>query len=136
RRRARRAGATPSGTPGRRGTPRPRARREPRAARRGRGPSGSAAARSPAQGNASRGGAGRLARMERTPEPEVMDDAEQARAYAEADFGDANQRFVERCLPLLAGVATVVDLGCGPADIPIRLARALPRVQVVGADAS
>src|SRR3989442_1190262 len=32
--------------------------------------------------------------------------------------------------------ARVVDLGCGPADIPIRLVAALPRSQIVAVDAS
>ena len=33
--------------------------------------------------------------MRRIPEPELMDDAEQAKAYAEADFSEPNQRFLE-----------------------------------------
>lgn len=65
-----------------------------------------------------------------------MDEAEQARAYADADFDEVNQtfvdRFVERFPELSRG--TVVDLGCGPADIPIRLCRARPDVHVVGVD--
>ena len=32
--------------------------------------------------------------MDRTPEPELMDDEEQAKAYAEADFSEANSLFV------------------------------------------
>jgi ubiquinone/menaquinone biosynthesis C-methylase UbiE len=68
-----------------------------------------------------------------------MDEPEQARAYAAADFAEANQRFVDRALPVLASLAEgsiVLDLGCGPADIPIRLARVLPRATFVGVDAS
>ncbi len=34
------------------------------------------------------------AAVERVPEPELMDDDEQARAYAEADFADAHDGFV------------------------------------------
>ena len=34
--------------------------------------------------------------MQRTPEPELMDAPEQARAYAEADFSEGNQGFVDR----------------------------------------
>lgn len=77
--------------------------------------------------------------MERRLEPEVMDDPEQARAYAEADFEQCNQAFADRCLEALRGVeaGVVLDLGCGPADIPLRLARALPSgVDLVGVDAS
>jgi hypothetical protein len=32
--------------------------------------------------------------MQRIPEPELMDEAEQARAYALADFAEPNERFV------------------------------------------
>ncbi|MBX3465542.1 MAG: class I SAM-dependent methyltransferase [Planctomycetes bacterium] len=77
--------------------------------------------------------------MERRLEPEVMDDPAQALAYARADFEASNQAFADRCLAALRGVerGVVVDLGCGPADIPRRLVRALPPgVRVVGVDAS
>ena len=76
--------------------------------------------------------------MERVLEPEVMDDPEQVRAYANADFGRENQGFVERfleCAPDLSE-GHILDLGCGPADIPIRVARALPLCRVTGIDAS
>ena len=33
--------------------------------------------------------------MERTPEPELMKEPEQARAYAEADFIESNTLFVD-----------------------------------------
>lgn len=77
--------------------------------------------------------------MDRRLEPEVMDDPEQALAYAQADFAQSNQAFADRCLEALQGLedGVVLDLGCGPADIPLRLVRALPPgVQVVGVDAS
>lgn len=76
--------------------------------------------------------------MKRVLEPEVMDDQAQAIAYARADFAESNQRFVDRLRELFPDLAsgTILDLGCGPADIPIRLARALPRVKVVAVDAS
>lgn len=62
----------------------------------------------------------------RVVEPELMDGHAQAEAYARADFAGPNELF---CRELAARVpeiahARVVDLGCGPADIPIRLARA------------
>lgn len=76
--------------------------------------------------------------MERRPEPELMDDREQARAYAQADFSDENQGFVDRFVDAypdwIEGHA--LDLGCGPADIPIRLARALPKCRVLAVDGS
>ncbi len=76
--------------------------------------------------------------MERLPEPELMDDAEQAAAYARADFAGVNQGFVDRFRELFPGLArgTVMDLGCGPADIPVRLARALPGTRIVAIDGS
>ena len=76
--------------------------------------------------------------MHRRLEPEVMDDPEQASAYAQADFERENQEFVERFLAAFPDLTEghIVDLGCGPADIPIRLARALPRCRITGIDAS
>jgi SAM-dependent methyltransferase len=67
--------------------------------------------------------------MQRTPEPELMQDESQALAYASADFEDANAGFCEHVharLPGLADDVLAVDLGCGPADIPVRLARLHP----------
>ena len=74
-----------------------------------------------------------------------MDGQEQSDAYAFADFAAPNAAFVERflqlfpafcCLGKRAESAVAVDLGCGPADIPIRLCRAVPRLRVLGVDAS
>lgn len=66
-----------------------------------------------------------------------MDDDAQARAYAEADFEDAHARFValfrERYAELDV-LGTVLDLGCGPADITVRFARAYPHCMVHGVD--
>lgn len=76
--------------------------------------------------------------MDRALEPELMDDPEQALVYARADFEEENQGFVDlflECYPDLKDVH-VLDLGCGPADIPIRLARALPECRITGVDGS
>jgi SAM-dependent methyltransferase len=77
--------------------------------------------------------------MERVPEPELMDDAAQALAYAEADFEEPNTRFValysEFVGPLAAGAA-VLDLGCGPGDISLRIAAADPGIEVHALDGS
>ncbi len=65
-----------------------------------------------------------------------MDEAEQARAYAEADFSDANERFLE-LFDLLHPEpfdGTAVDLGCGPADIPLRFARRHPGARIDAVD--
>ncbi|TXF10393.1 class I SAM-dependent methyltransferase [Pelomicrobium methylotrophicum] len=76
--------------------------------------------------------------MQRIPEPELMDDPAQARAYAEADFSEPHQAFVEhfrRRFPAFAG-GRVIDLGCGPADVTIRFARAFPGTTLLGVDAA
>lgn len=76
--------------------------------------------------------------MNRVLEPELMDDPEQALVYARADFEEENQGFVNRFLEYYPDLQDihVLDLGCGPADIPIRLARALPGCRVTGVDGS
>lgn len=76
--------------------------------------------------------------MERICEPEVMDGEEQAKVYAHADFAEENQGFVNQFLECYPQVeeGTILDLGCGPADIPIRLLRSRPALHVVGVDAS
>lgn len=73
--------------------------------------------------------------MERVPEPELMDGPEQAAAYAQADFESPNSHFVE-LFHSHVGVPAgpVLDLGCGPGDIPLRLARAYADVRVDAVD--
>jgi len=71
--------------------------------------------------------------MQRIPEPtDLMDDATQARAYAEADFSEANGLFIdllEQMAPRQLG-GSLLDLGCGPADIPLALAERHPQLAV------
>jgi 2-polyprenyl-3-methyl-5-hydroxy-6-metoxy-1,4-benzoquinol methylase len=76
--------------------------------------------------------------MERMPEPEVMNEVEQVCAYASADFEQENQGFVNSFMTYFPEFSEghIMDLGCGPADIPIRLARALPACRITGIDAS
>jgi 2-polyprenyl-3-methyl-5-hydroxy-6-metoxy-1,4-benzoquinol methylase len=76
--------------------------------------------------------------MNRVCEPELMDDPEQALVYSKADFEEENQGFVNRFIEHYPDLTQghVVDLGCGPADIPIRLARALCGIRITGVDAS
>ena len=76
--------------------------------------------------------------MTRVLEPEVMDDPEQALAYAKANFEEENQGFVDRFRKSYPDLTEghVLDVGCGPADIPIRFIRALPGCRVTGIDAS
>lgn len=77
--------------------------------------------------------------MRRTVEPELMDDEEQARAYACGDFAESDQAFVEAFLERFGGAlgpadAPLVDLGCGPGNIALILARALPERRIVAVD--
>jgi 2-polyprenyl-3-methyl-5-hydroxy-6-metoxy-1,4-benzoquinol methylase len=76
--------------------------------------------------------------MERVPEPELMDDPQQAEAYAAADFSEENQGFVERFEEYFPGFSSglVLDAGCGPADIPIRFSRRYPAAHLTAVDAS
>lgn len=77
--------------------------------------------------------------MQRIPEPELMDDREQAQAYAAADFEAANASFVEQLEALHGGAALagrVLDLGCGPADICVRLASRYPALDIHALDGS
>src|SRR2546426_10914048 len=76
--------------------------------------------------------------MERVLEPELMDDPAQALVYARADFEEENQGFVDRSAEFYPEFKAghVLDLGCGPADIPIRLARKPPECQITCVDGS
>ena len=77
--------------------------------------------------------------MKRRPEPELMDETEQARAYAEADFSEPNDLFLKLLRELhpgdLAG-KRALDLGCGPADIVLRFLQAYPGVECDAVDGS
>ena len=67
--------------------------------------------------------------MQRVLEPELMDDELQARAYAQADFAEPHSAYPQLFLSLFKPPpqqATVLDLGCGPADVTIRFARVFP----------
>jgi SAM-dependent methyltransferase len=77
--------------------------------------------------------------MQRTPEPELMDDAAQALAYARADFAAPHDRFVAMLCERTRAAAltgTALDLGCGPGDVAFRIARALPRLAIDCVDGS
>jgi cyclopropane fatty-acyl-phospholipid synthase-like methyltransferase len=72
----------------------------------------------------------------RVPEPELMDSAEQARAYVDADFTEPHDAFVTRFRERFPDFADglVLDLGCGTADVTVRFARAYPETCVHGVD--
>src|SRR5215510_5716738 len=76
--------------------------------------------------------------MERIPEPELMDEQEQAAAYAAADWSESHGKipgyFRERFPQFMGG--RVIDLGCGPADVTVRFVKAFPGVTALGVDGS
>jgi ubiquinone/menaquinone biosynthesis C-methylase UbiE len=74
--------------------------------------------------------------MNRVPEPELMNDAAQAQAYALADFSEPHDFFVAQFRARFPRHAPrrVLDLGCGPADVSLRFARAHPRCTLLGID--
>ncbi|GAB6140157.1 class I SAM-dependent methyltransferase [Methylosoma difficile] len=75
--------------------------------------------------------------MQRVLEPELMDDPEQVKAYAEADFSVPHNQFIERLAAFIAEPefnGTALDLGCGPGDISQRFAQAFPNCQVHAVD--
>ena len=75
--------------------------------------------------------------MTRVPEPELMNDDEQAAAYAQADFSGPHKRVITLFRETFGtdGIkGYVLDLGCGPGDIAFRFARAYPDCVVHGMD--
>lgn len=75
--------------------------------------------------------------MERILEPEIMDNKKQVIAYAKADFSLSNQMFVDKLIAdYYSRLKNVLDIGCGPADVPIRLAKAMPSVYITAIDVS
>ena len=74
--------------------------------------------------------------MDRILEPEVMDSFEDAEAYDAMDHTEVNIAFLERVLELGARKGRFLDVGTGPAAIPIMLAQRLQAVEVIGIDLS
>lgn len=75
--------------------------------------------------------------MHRIPEPDLMDTDEQALAYAQGQFDEPHNRFVSlfgETFPGLALRGHVLDLGCGPADVTLRFARAYRDCRIDGVD--
>lgn len=69
--------------------------------------------------------------MERIPEPELMNDEVQAKAYAYADFSEPHDLFINLFQQKFSDIHpnfndVVLDLGCGPCDITRRFASAYP----------
>ena len=77
--------------------------------------------------------------MQRCPEPELMSDQAQAVAYSQADFSSGDQVLIEQLKPLLVNRGPrlkIVDIGCGPGNITLRLAKQWSSAEVIGIDGS
>ncbi|MGA1602252.1 MAG: class I SAM-dependent methyltransferase, partial [Prochlorothrix sp.] len=79
--------------------------------------------------------------MDRILEPEIMADQAQVMAYAKADFRTSSDRFISGFVSTFAEQiqgqnSHILDLGCGPGDIPIALAQIIPKIQITALDAS
>jgi ubiquinone/menaquinone biosynthesis C-methylase UbiE len=75
--------------------------------------------------------------VDRILEPEIMDGEAEAGAYARADFADSNQWYADHLAAEFPGhLREIVDLGCGPADVTLRVARAAPHARIVAVDGS
>ncbi len=80
--------------------------------------------------------------LPRIPEPEVMDDSDEVEAYAsaaaQAYLDKIDDTFVEHATRLVAGRETgrALDIGTGPGQIVLKLARRLPAWRFVGVDRS
>ncbi len=75
--------------------------------------------------------------MQRITEPELMNDEAQALAYAQADFDEPHDMFIQVFKDTYSEAKVsghILDLGCGPADISIRFARAYPDCEIDGLD--
>ena len=83
-----------------------------------------------------------LFQLARVPEPEVMDDSSEVEAYTSASAQDFLEKiddtFVDHALRLVAGKerGRALDIGCGPGQIALKLARRLTLWKFVGVDRS
>jgi ubiquinone/menaquinone biosynthesis C-methylase UbiE len=71
--------------------------------------------------------------IERILEPEAMDTAQEAAEYEAMDHSAANAAFVHRLLELGAA-GRMLDLGTGPAHIPLLVCERIPDASVLGID--
>ncbi len=74
--------------------------------------------------------------MNRIVEPEVMDTQEAAEAYDAMEHGEVDAAFVERVIALGANRGHFLDIGTGPAQIPILLAQHCPDIYITAIDLS
>ena len=80
--------------------------------------------------------------LRRIPEPEVMDDSREVEAYSsaigQAFLDELDNTFVEHAIRLVKGRerGRALDIGTGPGQIVLKLARRLTRWKFVGVDRS
>jgi ubiquinone/menaquinone biosynthesis C-methylase UbiE len=74
--------------------------------------------------------------LDRVPEPELMDSVQEAEEYDVMDHRAVNQAFVSDLLALDPKAGVWLDLGTGPAHIPILVAQSHPKAVIVAADAA
>src|SRR5205085_1857350 len=74
--------------------------------------------------------------LPRVLEPEVMDSPEEARDYDAMDHAAVNDVFVVDFRAAWDGHGPILDVGTGPAQIPIAFCRRVPTARVVGVDAA
>lgn len=75
--------------------------------------------------------------IERVAEPELMEDAEQVAAYAQADLEELHAPLVPGYRERLGEArGRGVDLGCGPGAVGRRFLAAFPKLELVGVDGS
>ena len=81
--------------------------------------------------------------MKRTPEPELMENPSQVKAYAEADFSESDsmvikglEKYLKKLGKTLNKNDLILDIACGPGNISERISKNWPCVKVVGIDGS
>ncbi len=77
--------------------------------------------------------------MQRVVEPELMNDPEQVLAYSSADFEAAHQLVVENFVQIFPNdppLQSVLDLGCGSADVTVRFAHRFSNCKIDAVDGS
>ena len=81
--------------------------------------------------------------MRRIPEPELMIDRSQVKAYADADFSASEEKLINSLLEFISAkeipkdsLKLIIDLGCGPGNIAERVSLRWPNSTVIGIDGS
>lgn len=72
--------------------------------------------------------------LPRTPEPDTLSAYDEAAEYHAMDHSEVNRRFVDELLSGPVG-PRVIDLGCGPAAIPIELCQRVKAIEMIAIDA-